>query len=236
MKKILLFLTAIVLGFNSFSKAHPNEKLLINKWKLIKTVKDNAEIAPTHDKLTIEFFKKKKEYVVSAYLEETHKGTWSLNEDGDKITLTDADTKEEKIIDLIKIDKLHFNFSHYDGVDDEVIIETIPLGKGKAIHLTHKEHLLAKAWHVYESDKDMNIGLLMEFKVDMTFIMLPKGLKVPVASGKWHLSDDDTKIILDMKEEGKTMELTIIEMHSHDLILKQEDTGVTNKFHDRRIE
>lgn len=236
MKKIVLFLTALTLALASFSAAHPNEKLLINKWKMIKTIKNGEEVAPKHDKLTIEFIKGKKQYVVTAHLEETHKGTWSLSEDGTKVTLTDSDTKEGKVIDIIKIDKLHFNFSHYDGASDDVIIESTPLGKEKAVHLTHKEHLIAKAWHVYESDKEMNIGLLMEFKVDKTFIMLPEGLKVPVASGKWHLSDDNSKIIVDMKETGKTMELTIIEVHTHDLVLKQEESGITNKFHDRRIE
>jgi hypothetical protein len=236
MKKIILFLTVMTLGFVAFSKAHPNEKLLINKWKMIKTLKNGAEIDPTHDKLTIEFLKKNKQYVVTAQLEETHKGSWSLSADGKKITLVDTDTKKEKTIDILKIDKLHLNISHFDGESDEVVIETIPLGKGKAIHLTHKEHLIAKAWHVYESDKETNIGLLMEFKVDKTFIMLPNGSKVPVASGKWHLSDDNGKIIMDMKEAGRTMELTIVELHTHDLILKQEESGVTNKFHDRRIE
>ena len=236
MKKIVLFLTVMALGLVAFSKGHPNEKLLINKWKMIKTIKNGAEVDPTHEKLMIEFLKKKKQYIVTAHLEETHKGSWSLSEDGTKIILIDADTKKEKIVDILKIDKLHLNISHFDGESDAVVIETIPLGKGKAVHLTHKEHLIVKAWHVYESDKELNIGLLMEFKVDKTFIMLPNGSKVPVASGKWHLSDDGTKIIMDMKEEGRTMELTIIELHTHDLVLKQEDSGMTNKFHDRRIE
>ena len=236
MKKIILFLTVMTVGLVAFSNGHPNEKLLINKWKMIKTLKSGVEIEPTHEKLTIEFIKKNKQFLVTAYLEETHKGSWSLSEDGKKVTLIDADTKEEKVIDIIKIDKLHLNISHFDGLSDNVVIETIPLGKGKAVHLTHKEHLIAKAWHVYESDKELNIGLLMEFKVDKTFIMLPEGSKLPVASGKWHLSDDNSKIILDMKEEGRTMELTIVELHTHDLVLKQEDSGVTNKFHDRRIE
>ncbi len=236
MKKILLFLTAITLGFAAHSKGNPTEKLLINNWKMIKTVDNGKEVTPTHDKLTIEFLKKDKQYVVTAYLEETHKGSWALNEDGKKITLVDSETKQEKVIDIIKLDKLHFNFTHYDGASDNVVLEAQPLGKGKSVHLTHKEHLIAKAWHVYESDKDMNLGLLLEFKVDKTFIMLPKGIKLPVASGKWHLNEDATKVVLDMKEGGQKMELTIIEMHTHDLVLKQENTSVTNKFHDRRIE
>ena len=94
-------------GLVSFSKGHPNEKLLINKWKMIKTIKDGVEVEPTHEKLTIEFIKKDKQYIVTAALEETHKGSWSLSEDGKKITLLDASTKEEKVIDIIKIDKLH---------------------------------------------------------------------------------------------------------------------------------
>lgn len=234
MRKFTLLLLSSTLAFAGFSQA--NEKLLTKKWKMVKTVKDGAEVKPRHEKLTIEFLKKDNQYVVSAYLEETHRGTWSLSENGKEITLLDADTKEKKVIDVIKHDKRHLNISHYDGAKDDVVIETIPLGKEKSIHLSNTEHLLAKQWHVYESDTKENVGMLMEFKADKTFIMIPDGMKVPAVTGEWNIDEDNNKLYLDRKDSDDKIELTIVDIQTHDLILKKERTGITNKLHDKKME
>ena len=168
MNRILTVIGAIGIAISSYAQ-HANEKLIVNKWKMVKTTQNGDEVKPSHEKLTIEFKKKNKEYLVTAVLEETHSGTWIMSADGNQITLKDADTKEEKVIDIVKIDKLHLNISHYDGVSDDVIIETIPLGKEKAVHLTHKEHLLAKVWHLTDSPKKDNEGAIFEFLLLTSF-------------------------------------------------------------------
>ena len=43
--------------------------------------------------------------------------------------------------------------------------------KGKRAHLNNKEHLLAKRWTIYDSERLENIGMMMEFQPNKTFVM-----------------------------------------------------------------
>lgn len=208
------------------------QKLIAKKWKLIRELDNGNEVTPKHDKLVLEF-KKNGTFTITAAFEETHSGTWKLSGDQLKVELTDEETNEERILFIQKLDKHHFTVGNFDG--PSTAIEMVPLGRSKSQHLTHTEHMVAKKWHVYESDNPDNLGALFEFKPDKTFIIVPYGYKIPVFTGQWSLSEDNKTLLVDRREDDQHMELDIVGLETHDMKLQNHETKKINAFHDRRI-
>jgi len=233
-KKITsLFLGFILLSSITMAMANDNAKLLIGKWKLIKETETGKEITPRHTKLIIEFTKKG-EFTVTAAYEETHKGTYTLEENGTKVALTDLKSKEVKTLSIEKIDKNHLNLGNFDGAT--TVIEMTPSKKNE-MHLSHREHLVVNEWHCFESDDSTNIELVIEFHKDLTYVIIPRGYKIPASFGDWHIDvKDDNKILLDKKEGEEHLELQIIEITTHEIVLKSlEEDGITNHFRDEEL-
>lgn len=210
-----------------------SEKLLRGKWKLVKETENGKEITPKHSKLVIEFTKKGEFNITAAY-EETHKGTYRLEENGTKVVLNDEISKEEKTLTIEKIDKNHLNLGGFDGAT--TVIEMTPFSK-KDMHLTHREHLVVNKWHCYQSEDSSNVELVIEFHSDKTYVIIPAGFRIPTATGDWHIEDNEpNKILLDKKEDGEHLELEIVEIKTHTIILKSlEENGITNHFRDEQM-
>ena len=79
--------------------------------------------------------------------------------------------------------------------------------------------------------------LVMEFHNDLTYVIIPKGYKLPVATGDWKIDPkNDKKILLDKREDGEHLELDIVEIHSHTMVLKNSgENGITNYFRDEKM-
>jgi len=231
-KKIaILFLGLLLLA--SSATATDNAKLLVGKWKLIKETEEGKEIAPRHTKLVVEFTKKG-EFTVTAAYEETHNGTYKLEENGTKVVLTDVKSNEVKTLLIEKIDKNHLNLGGFDGAT--TVIEMTPSKKSE-MHLSHREHLVVNKWHCFESEDSTNLELVIEFHKDLTYVIIPNGYRVPVAYGDWHIdAKDDNKILLEKKEEDGHLELEIVEITTHEIVLKSlEEDGITNHFRDEKL-
>lgn len=229
--------TNLLLGFIlcsslTFAKGEQDvSKLLKGKWKLIKETEGGKEIDPRHKKLIIEFTSKN-EFIVTAAYEETHKGTYKLEENNTKIVLNDEVSQEERTLTIERIDKDHLNLGDFDG--EGTVIEMTPAKGKKAYELTHREHLIVNRWHCYESDDSTNIELIIEFHKDHSYVIIPYGYKIPVAAGDWKVDEnDDNKILMDKLEDGSHLELEIVEIHTHSIVLKSlEEDGITNHFRD----
>ena len=230
LKQSLALLVASFFAFSIQAQEVDKEKAIVNKWKIIKAEDNGKEIAPEHEKMILEI-KKGNEFTVSSAFEETHRGTWKIA--GDNVELTDVETKEVKKVAIKQLDEDHFTIQGYDKSTQ--ILHFIPVSGKKSVTLNHKEFLVSKKWTVYKSDKTENVGMRLEFKPDMTFVMVPYGYKVPVASGKWKLSDDNTKLLMDRREDNGHMELDIVELHKHELVLKFDESGITNYMHDPKL-
>jgi hypothetical protein len=228
-KKFNLFL-AIILASSLFSFAQTTEKLIAKKWKMVQTLINNENVKPKHKNLVITF-NKDKSFTISASKEQTHKGTWSLIEDGKKVVLNDQTNNEEKTYTVESSDKKHLSLGGYDG---NTTIALIRYKKGH-YNLSHTEALIAKEWHIYKTDKEENMDMEIAFKKNKQFEFIPYGSKMPVASGRWRLSKDEKVIILEMIAENEELHLDIMDVHRHELILKSEETGVINYLHDRKL-
>ena len=223
----LLVLTSLITTF-SFAQEVDYTKKIINKWKMIKTEENGQDVQPKHDKLILDIQKKNNVFTITAAFEETHNGLWKL--DGNKLTLTDTETKEVKTLTIIEADGDHLTLDNFDGENTTVHFAEAT-GK-KSTVVTNKEFLVAKKWTIYKSDKETNLGTRIEFKQDKTFVLLPWGYQVPTMSGKWQLSEDNSKLIIDAREDGAHIEISLIEIHKHELVLKFEDLGITEYLHD----
>lgn len=209
------------------------EKTIKGKWKLVKEIQNGEEISPKHSKLVIEFSKKGVFTITAAY-EETHKGTYTISEDGKQLVLDDNISKEKKSLTIQKIDESHLNVANFDGAG--TVIEMTP-AKGKDVDLSHTEHLVAKRWHCFKSDEDSNLELVMEFHNDYTYVIIPKGYKLPVATGDWKIDPKNEKaILLDKREDGTHLALDIVELHTHTIVLKNSgEDGISNHFRDEKL-
>ena len=239
MNKLLKTVATITIGvlFVTSSFAQNKEKLVSGKWKMISETRNGEEIEPEHENLILtlkkkNLFRKNNEFTITAAYEETHSGTWEISEDGSTLLLHDSTSRDDKELELVELDKKHLGLGSYDGPNTAIYLTPM---KGKAADLNHKEHLLAKKWTIFDSEQLENIGMMMEFQPNKTFVMIPYGYKVPVATGKWKLSDDNETLIIDKQEDGEHLELKIVEMHRHELSLKDPETGVVNHFHDEML-
>ncbi len=228
-------LTLLALGFLLITATQANDvsKLITKRWKLVKETAEGKEITPKHEKLVIEF-NKKGEFVVEAAYEETHRGTYKVSADGKTIILNDEISKEEKSLSIQRIDKHHLNLGEFDGAT--TIIEMQPAKKSED-HLTNRELLIVNTWHCYKSDEPTNVDLVIEFHKDHSYVIIPGGYKIPTAVGDWKLdSNDNSKIILDSKDE-KHLEIEIIgEIETHTIVLKNSgEDGITNHFRDQEL-
>ncbi len=228
-KKFSLFLTT-TLAISLVSFAQDTEKLVTKKWKMVQTLQNDEEIDPKHSNLVITL-EKNKTFSISASREVTHEGTWKLSDDKKSIIFSDKTSNEENTYSIETLDKKHLSLGGYDG---NTTIALIPFKKGHK-HLSHKEALVAKEWHVYKTDKEENMDMLIHFKKDKSFIFVPYGYKMPVASGRWRLNEDQTIIILEMLAENQELKLDILEAHRHEFVLKNEKTGIVNYLHDRKL-
>jgi hypothetical protein len=231
---VTIALSLFLVSMMSFASAQNDTKKLIKgKWKLVKETDGGKEITPKHSKLMIEFDKKGSFTVTAAY-EETHKGSYTISEDGKKLTLNDEVSKDIKELVIEKIDKEHLNVSDFDGVG--TVIEMTP-AKGKDVDLSHREHLIVNRWHCYKSDEESNIELLIEFHSDRTYVIIPRGYKIPVATGDWKVdSENGNQILMDKREDGEHLELDILEIHTHTITLKNSgEDGITNHFRDEKL-
>jgi hypothetical protein len=229
-----LFLGLMLLSSFAIGKENQdNAKLLVGKWKLIKETEGGKEITPKHSKLMIEFTKKGAFTVTAAY-EETHRGTYKVEENGTKIILNDIISKEEKTLSIEKIDKNHLNLGNFDGAS--TVIEMTPSKKNE-MHLTNREHLVVNKWHCYESEDSSNIEMVIEFHKDLTYVIIPAGFKIPVAYGDWHIEDEEpNKLLMDKKDTNEHLELEIIDISTHEIVFKSlEEDGITNHFRDEKL-
>ena len=207
--------------------------LLTGKWKKVKFEENGEEKDPLHEKVVIEFNGNKRKFIIVNEYHETHAGTWTLSPDAKSVILNDDSTKKTLTLEIKEIDKDHLVIQHYNNPNG--YIHMAPLKNSKAMHLNHKEHLLAKTWHIYKSDKEDNVGLEFQFKHDKTYAIIPPGFKLPVATGNWKLSDDKTRLIMDKREDGEHLELEIISISRHELVLKNLLSGVVNYLHDNEM-
>ena len=231
-KNLIHILLVAFVALSTQLSAQDFKKIIVNKWKMTHTFENGSEVKPKHKQLLITF-SKKNEFTLTAAYEETHSGQYTVNSTDSTITVKDKWSKEEKVLTIKEVTKDHIIIEGYDGEGSS--IECIPLSHAKAQHLSHKETLLAKRWTIYKSDKAHNLDMIFEFKYDYTFVAIPYGHKVPVAQGEWKMSEDDSKLILDMLENGDHLELNIVSIHKHELTLHNPETNISNYFHDEKL-
>ena len=215
----------------SLVSAQDIDKDIINEWKMIKTEVDGEPVDPVHEKLILEL-NKNNTFTITAAYEETHTGTWEFNKDKSKVILTDDIRDYKQELKILDYDDKHLALGNFDGENMNMFF--IPLGKKKNKHLNHVEHSIAKRWTCFKSTEEKNIGLMVEFKPDMTFIMIPYGFDIPLATGTWKLSEDKKHVLIE-KREGGHLELEIIERHKHELVLKSNESDAVNHFHDPQL-
>lgn len=208
-------------------KRTQEEKWLAQKWKMWKVEQDGEEIEPENSRVILEL-KKDFSYVITTEYEMTHRGTWTLDEN--ILVLNDLVTTKEIKLPVTTLDETHLVIEDYK-VEGTTTYLT-PVTHKDAIHLSHKEHLIAKKWRVYESTKTRNVGAFYEFHEDKSFVYMPAGMSIPASSGKWELSEDHKTITLTVKKTKEVYELAVEELHRHELVLKNTDTGTTNYLHD----
>ena len=231
-KKVIQLFAILFVAIATQVNAQDFKKLIVNKWKMTHTYENGSEVKPKHEQLLI-IFGKKNEFTISAAYEETHRGTYSIDESAKTVTIKDKWSKEETVLTVKEVTKDHIIIDGYDGANSS--IECVPLSHSKAQHLSHKETLLAKRWTIYRSDKAHNLDMVFEFRHDYTFVAIPYGHKLPVAQGEWKMSDDHKKVIMDMLDNGDHLELEIQSIHKHELILHNPESNVSNYFHDEKL-
>lgn len=229
-------LTFLALSFvlvSTASYAGDVSKLIVKRWKLVKETEGGKEIKPKHEKLVIEF-EKNGEFVIEAAYEETHRGTYKISEDQKSVILNDEISKEEKTLSIDRIDKHHLNLGGFDGAT--TVIEMVPAKKNED-HLTNRELLIVNRWHCFKSDEESNVELVIEFHKDHSYVIIPRGSKIPTATGDWKVDpNDNNKLLLDMREDGQHLELQIVEIETHVIVLKSlDEDGITNHFRDEEI-
>ncbi len=229
----LVFSIVVVLTMVSTFAQGSYEKLIVKKWKLVKEFDKASEIEPKHEHL-IMVFKKSGDYTIKASYEESHSGKWRIGgKNNNRLILHDEANDEEKMLSILQLDKNHLNLGNFDG--PTTIVHFTPMEKNREEHLNHKEHLIAKKWHVFESGKAALIHALYEFKEDYTFFILPEGHKVPLYTGKWSLSNNKKELLIHRREDGKDIIMEIIEIHTHVMVLKNKETDDSMTFHDLKL-
>lgn len=202
---------------------------------MIKAEVNGSEVKdPDHEQLIIEF-EKKGEFTITAKFEETHKGTWKLSDDKRKLILNDQTAKQETIMLMTDLDDSHLALRNFDNKPNKTVY-FIPLNKKKAMHLNHKEYLLAKTWTVDKSEKEETIGTRFVFSVNKTFVIVPLHTNTPIASGDWEMSEDKNFITMEMKEDGQELKLEIKTLHRHELVLENKENGFIKHFVDHKLE
>lgn len=226
----ILFLACFV-TFNTMAQ-DDRGKSIVKKWKMIKTEDNGTEVDPEHDRLVLQI-EKDKSFTITAVLEETHNGTWKI--ENDNLVLTDTETGDVKTLGIKDLDNGHLALSGYDK--PTATLYFVPVTGKKQVSLNHKEFLVAKKWTVFQSDKQENVGMRLEFKADKSFIMIPFGYKVPVASGTWSFKEgsDHKVLLIEQKDNEKPLELDVIELHRHELVLKFHESGISNHLHDPKL-
>ena len=213
------------------AKRSKEEKYISKKWKMWKEEKGGAETEPTVSQIILEI-KKNKSFVIVKGYENTHRGTWKL-EGKTTLILDDYVTNTTMTLPIKELDATHLVL---DNLDQEGITTYMtPLKNKNAIHLTHKEHLVAKRWRIYESTKEKNVGSLFELHEDKTLSYIPSGTSVPLDIGSWDLSDNAKQVTFILSKSNKEIILDVIELHRHEMILKNHETGIEDKYHDELL-
>lgn len=192
-----------------------------------KVEQDGKEVAPRYSHFILTL-KNRHTFVITAEYEMTHRGTWSVQ--NNILTLHDQVTKRDFVLDIKDSDRTHLALKGYEG--PQKVTHLTPVTNKDAIHLNHKEHLLAKKWRIYNSTKERNVGSFFEFHEDKTFVYIPEGQSVPVSSGTWELSKNGKLLTLVTASSGATIVLDITELHRHKLTFKNPETGTVNYLHD----
>ena len=227
---LLAIVTVIVTSSfvsNASKKLSNQEKWMSQTWKMWKVEKNGNEVEPKFSRFILKM-KKNKTFVITSEYEMTHRGTWSYK--NKTLTLNDKVTNRSFVLPVKDLDETHLSFENYEGKERTTFLT--PVTSKDAIHLNHKEHLMAKKWRIYNSTKDRNIGAFYEFHEDKTFIYIPAGMSIPASSGKWTLSDDGKTVTLEIKRTKEQFTLAVEELHRHALTLKNIETGTTNYLHD----
>ncbi len=236
LRKLSLLALSFVL-VSTASYAGDVSKLIVKRWKLVKETEGGKEITPKHERLVIEF-EKNGEFIIEAAYEETHKGTYTISEDKKSVILDDEISKEKKTLTIERIDKDHLNLGGFDGAT--TVVEMVPSKKNED-HLTNRELLIVNKWHCHKSDEESNVEMVIEFHRDHTYVIIPRGSKIPTVYGDWKLDPNDNhKILLEIKakgQKGEHLELQIVgEPQTHELVLKNAgEDGITNHFRDHEL-
>lgn len=208
-------------------KRTEKEKMISQKWKMWKVEENGEEVNPKFTRFILSI-KKNGTFVITSEYEMTHRGTWSYK--NKILTLEDKVTNRAFKLPVVKIDPTHLVIKNYESEDRSTFMT--PVTSKDAIHLNHKEHLLAKKWRIYNSSKDRNIGSFYEFHDDKTFIYIPAGMTIAASSGKWDLSKDGKIVTLEIKRSKEVFKLAVDEFHRHELTLRNVETGTVNYLHD----
>lgn len=230
--KVILFLAITLISgtvLTSFitKKITTKEKMISQKWKMWKVEQNGSEVEPKFTRFILTL-KKNKTFVITSEYEMTHRGTWSYK--NKTLILEDKVTNRDMTLPVIEADPTHLVISNYESKDRSTFM--IPVTHKDAIHLNHKEHILAKKWRIFNSSKDRNIGSFYEFHEDKTFVYIPAGMTVAASSGKWDLSKDGKIITLEIKRSKETFKMMVDEMHRHALTIRNAETGTVNYLHD----
>lgn len=231
--------TAVLLSTNGFAgKFKAKEKILSKRWKMYSVMVNGEKAKPEHEKMVIEF-KKNGQFTITAVFEETHNGTWKLSDDKTKLILNDKTFDKERVLEIKELDETHLSLSNYDN-DPNKVLSFIPISKGKAMHLNHKEYLLCKRWTVTKSDKEEHQGIHYVFNVNKSFVILPANSHTPISTGKWTMSADKKTIHLDIKDENvteemKQLDLEVETLHRHKLVLVNPKNGFKKELSDEKL-
>lgn len=209
------------------SEGPKEKKWLAKKWKMWKVEMDGKEIQPKYSHFILTL-KKRQTFVITAEYEMTHRGTWSF--ENNVLTLHDQVTMRNFELEVRDLDQTHLAVEGYEG--PQKVTHMTPVTSKDAIHLSHKEHLIAKKWRIYNSTKERNVGSFFEFHEDKTFVYIPEGMTVPMSSGTWDLSKNGKILTIVTLNSGSKMSMDIMKLHRHELTFKNPDTGTINYLHD----
>ncbi len=224
---IILLIGAVLTNTpSSFGKLSKDEKNLCQKWKLWKVEEMQKEVEPTNARYIIDI-KKNKTFSIMLNYEIAYRGNWEYSRK--TLILHDKVTNKDIIVPIIELDHTHLVVKDLEGIGKNTFMT--PLSHKDAEHLTHSEHLLVKKWTIYQSSNESLVGSLYDFHENKTFDYYYSGQSVPISSGTWSISKNAKYIVLEPKR-SETSTWDVLELHRHELVVKSQFSGNTNKMHD----
>jgi hypothetical protein len=228
MTKYISLILLLFTGLMANSKHHltKQEKDLAQQWKMWKIEEAGKEVDPNISRFMLNLHKNKT-FTIIEHSEIAHRGTWEYSDK--TLILHDKVTNKDMVYPVTTLDHTHLVLVGVETESRKTFLT--PLTHKDAVHLSHKEHLMAKTWTIYAASDTNRIGAIYDFHEDKTFDYLLHGHTVPVSEGTWELAKDEKTIILSLRKSEKVV-LDVVEFHRHELTIVSKSSGVKMSMHD----